>query len=397
MTLVLAILLSCPYWSAAQPSSPAGKSAKQSAPSSSLQSARPKLDTLIPVRGFCVDLPHPSGLDSFVRFIHEELAPRKVNTLFLLVDYHYRFKTHPELADTFALSNAEVKKIVQACAQHHIRIIPQINLLGHQSWENHIGKLLQVYPEFDETPWVKNPVNYVWPNDDNLYCRSYCPLHPKIHEVLFAVIDELCDAFEADAFHGGMDEVFYLGERQCPRCSGHDPAALFAGEVRTLHDHLSQKGRELWIWGDRLLDGKTTGIGKWEASLNNTYRAIDLIPTDVVICDWHYERPDKTSVYFAIKGFRVITCPWRNSSYALTQIDDLLRFRAESTLEMKPRFYGIVETTWSPTQYFLNGFYNINQRPPTQPAANTQPDRHRGQTAWKCFRDMYQKIDSLGD
>src|SRR5258706_8887746 len=71
--------------------------------------AQQKLDSVMPVRGFCIDLPRPAGLDSFVHFINEELAPRKVNTLFLLVDYHYQFRSHPELADSFALSNAEVK------------------------------------------------------------------------------------------------------------------------------------------------------------------------------------------------------------------------------------------------------------------------------------------------
>src|SRR3954451_3123063 len=83
--------------------------------------AQQKLYSLLPVRGFCIDAPRPAGLDSFVRFINEELAPRKVNTLFLLVDYHYQFRTHPELTDSFALSNADVKKIVKACAQHKIR------------------------------------------------------------------------------------------------------------------------------------------------------------------------------------------------------------------------------------------------------------------------------------
>src|SRR5579872_402320 len=121
------------------------------------------LDSILPVRGFCIGAPRPSGVDSLVRFIDEELAPRKVNTLFILVDYHYQFKSHPELTDSFALSNADVKKIVHACARHQIRVIPQINMLGHQGWEEHPGKLLQVYPQFDETPWVKNPVHYVWP------------------------------------------------------------------------------------------------------------------------------------------------------------------------------------------------------------------------------------------
>ena len=86
----------------------------------------------------------------------------------------------------------------------------------------------------------------------------------------------------------------------------------------------SQKGREMWIWGDRLLDGKTTGLGEWEASFNNTYRAIDMIPKDVVICDWHYDRADKTAIYFAMKGFRVMTCPWRQPSTAITQINDMI-------------------------------------------------------------------------
>lgn len=347
---------------------------------------RQPLDGILPVRGFCIDIPRPNGVDSFVHFIHDALAPRKVNTLFLLVDYRYQFKSHPELADTLALSLTDVKKIVRACAEEKIRIIPQINMLGHQSWDQHIGKLLQAYPEFDETPWVKNPVKYVWPNDDNLYCRSYCPLHPKVHEIIFAVIDELCDAFEATAFHAGMDEVFYIGEPKCPRCGGRDPATLFAGEVQAIHDHLVQKNRELWIWGDRLIDGKTTGIGEWEASYNNTFRAIDMIPKDVVICDWHYERPDQTAVYFAMKGFRVISCPWRISKNGLAQVDDMVRYRNESTPEMKDRFFGIVETTWTNTQGFLNGYYGIAQKNPA-----------RENTAWNCFKEVFQHIDSLGD
>jgi Glycosyl hydrolase family 20, catalytic domain len=368
-------------------------------PSHSQAQQKPKLDSLLPVRGFCIDLPRAAGLDSFIHFIHAELAPRKVNTLFLLVDYHYQFQTHPELTDSFALSSAEVKKIVKACAQDHIRIIPQINLLGHQGWEEHTGKLLQAYPQFDETPWVKNPVNYAWPNADNLYCRSYCPLYPGLHEVLFAVIDELCDAFESTAFHGGMDEVFYLAESKCPRCGGLDPAVLFAGEVRAVHDHLAQKGRELWIWGDRLLDGKTTGLGQWEASYNNTYRAIDWIPKDVVICDWHYDRADKTAPYFVLKGFRVVSCPWRKSGPGVTQVDDMVRFRESATREMKGRYLGIVETTWTSTHSFLGGFYETAGAAGSGAAGAGASLTHGdgAPTAWDCFRAVFQRMGMLGE
>ncbi|MGN6532575.1 MAG: hypothetical protein ACTHK0_12600 [Ginsengibacter sp.] len=151
-------------------------------------------DTL-PVRGFAIAAPRPTGVDSFVTFINKELAPRHVNTLILRVDYHYQFKSHPELIDSFALSKKEVKKIVKACKENGIQIIPQINLLGHQSWANRPDKLLTVYPQFDETPWVQMPIKYEWPNADNLYCKSYCPLYPGLHNIVFSLIDEICDSF----------------------------------------------------------------------------------------------------------------------------------------------------------------------------------------------------------
>src|ERR1700733_13420698 len=116
--------------------------------------AQVKTDSLFQVKGFSIAAPKPSGVDDFVKFINEELAPRKVNTLILRVDFNYEYKSHPELRDSAALSRHDVKKIVEACKKNGIDIIPQINLLGHQSWAAKTEKLLQVYPEFDETPWI---------------------------------------------------------------------------------------------------------------------------------------------------------------------------------------------------------------------------------------------------
>ncbi|OFX98588.1 MAG: glycoside hydrolase, partial [Bacteroidetes bacterium GWE2_41_25] len=272
-----------------------------------------------------------------------------------------------------------------------IRIIPQINLIGHQSWAGNLGNLLTHFPEFDETPHIEMPEKYVWPNDDFLYCKSYCPLHPDVHKVLFAVIDEICDVYEADAFHGGMDEIFYLGDDKCPRCKGIDKAELFAGEVRKVRDHLAQKNRELWIWGDRFIDGKTTGIGFWEGSYNYTWRAIDMVPKDVVICDWHYERPDQTPVYFAMKGFRVVTCPWRTPPAAVMQAEDMARWRKYATPEMKPKYYGMVLTTWMDNAGFIDGFYgNVSDR-----AKGAVHPRNAENTPWDTFKAMYKRIDEL--
>jgi hypothetical protein len=346
--------------------------------------AQQNLDSLLPVRGFCIGAPSPKEIDRFIKFISEELAPRKVNTLVLRVDYNYQYESHPELREDTALSKDDIKKLVNACKSNNIHLIPQINLLGHQSWESRLDKLLTVYPQFDETPNVKMPEKYEWPNADELYCKSYCPLHPDVHKVVFDLMDEICDAFETNAFHAGMDEVFYIGQDECPRCGGRDKAELFAGEVRLLRDHLAQKNRQLWIWGDRLLDGKTTGLGIWEASYNNTYRAIDMIPKDVTICDWHYKRADKTPVYFAMKGLNVITCPWQNPSAALIQTQDMVNFKNQSSEAMRPHFYGMMQTVWSDAGAFLDGFYG-----------KMKDEKGGDNTAWNCFRVMYDKISQL--
>jgi hypothetical protein len=131
---------------------------------------------------------------------------------------------------------------------------------------------------------------------------------------------------------------------------------LFAGEVTKIRNHLKEKNRELWIWGDRLIDGKTTGIGLWEGSYNNTHRAIDMIPKDVVICDWHYERPDPTAALFASKGLPVVTCPWRNPENAVEQEKLMRMFVAGATKETKPKYLGMVQTVWGSAEGFMKSY-----------------------------------------
>ena len=340
----------------------------------------------LPVRGLCIAAPSPRELTGFIELIADEFAPRKLNTLILRVDYNYQFKSRPELASSSGLSQTDVKQLVTVCRTNGVRLIPQINLLGHQSWHGSVGKLLQVYPEFDETPWVKNPEKHTWPNPDGLYCRSYCTLHPKVHEVVLPLVDEICDVFEADAFHAGMDEVFYIGEPKCPRCGGKDKAELFARELTRIRDHLGKKDRKLWIWGDRLLDGKTTGLGEWEGSINDTHRAVDLIPKDVFICDWHYDRPDPTAVYFAMKGFNVVSCPWNVSEVGVRQVQDMLAFRKQSTKEMRSRFQGVVQTVWSDAGSFMRELEKEGRNP---------GEKTSEKSAARCFIRVFKEMGAM--
>ncbi len=297
-----------------------------------------------PWYGLHMFAPSTGGLAKVKRAVSDHLAPMGVNVIVLEVNYQFPYTSHPELSEPGGLTRGQARELADLCRSKGILLIPQFNCLGHQSWSKRTFSLLTRYPELDETPRV--------PKDNTgIYCRSWCPLHPKINEVVLPMLDELIDAFGSSAFHVGMDEVFLIGSEQCPRCGGRDPAELFARAVGDLHAHLAGRRRQtVLMWGDRLIDGRTMVYGPWESSANRTAPAIDRIPKDIIICDWHYTLlKDYPSVrYFQEKGFRVWPAGWRTVKATEALIDCSLRQSTE-------RMIGHLFTTWTSSDQIAAG------------------------------------------
>jgi hypothetical protein len=303
----------------------------------------------LPVRGLHLMAPLPADFDTVLRLVREGLPKEGVNTLVLEINYRYAYTRHPEVIDKDALTREQLEALAEACRAGGIRLIPQINMLGHQSWDKKTFGLLAAHPELDETPGL-------YPDNAGIYCRSYCPRHPKVHEIVFDLIDELAEVTRADAVHVGMDEVFLLGEDACKRCKGRNKAELFADEVRALHDHLAKGGRQMWMWGDRFLDADVIGH-VWEGAKNGTAPAIALVPKDIVICDWHYENVVPSAAHFALLGFPVVSSPWRLPGVALGQLDAIRSARRNSPAPLGSRFLGMLHTTWSESGKFARGYF----------------------------------------
>ncbi len=326
---------------------------------------------VLPVRGLHVNVYGNEDVDLCEKFIREALPAEGANVLVAEINYGYPYASQPEVGSSDGLSKENLQRLLRACRESGVKLVPQINCLGHQSWHEHKGALLRAFPQFDETPWIAD-------DRRDFYCRSYCPLHPDLHKVLFAVMDELAGDCGATDFHVGMDEVFFIAEDQCPRCGGKDPAELFAGEVRTLHDHLAEAGRTMWMWGDRFIDGSSTGIGEWEASTNGTHPAVDLVPKDIIICDWHYNRAPETARYFVEKGFRVVACPWQREQVALEQLEMIRALRKEND-----RALGMLQTTWCGFGSFVRAYYGETQ------------NRSAAQAA-QCFKTLFAAMRGEG-
>ncbi|NLX54641.1 MAG: family 20 glycosylhydrolase [Planctomycetaceae bacterium] len=333
----------------------------------------------------------PDKLDVAKRLVSEGLAPRGFNVLVLEVDYGFQFTSHPEL-ETGGLTKEQARELATVCRDHGIRLIPLMNCLGHQSWGARPGPLLAKYPQFDETPAI--------PHDDpDIYCREWCPLHPDVNKIVFELIDELIDAFEADAFHVGMDEVFLIGDKNCPRCHDKDVADLFAKVVIDLHDHLvTAKGVEMLMWSDRLLDSKTTGYGRWEASNTGSHRAIERVPKDIIMCDWHYEMPQTyrnmgqeqpfpSVQFFQEQGFRVLPSPWRNPESAVA----FLRVAKQGATE---RMLGALFTGWSVNTEGLLAALESEPKPFKLSAKPDRDETTRGVAA--TIQAGLEELKSLG-
>jgi hypothetical protein len=293
-------------------------------------------------RGMHVMVNGRHDLPRIERLLTVYLPALRMNHLILEINYNYRYRSHPEVAEENGLTAEDCRRLSALARKSHVRLVPMLNCLGHQSWAEHTHKLLRAYPQFDETP--------DYPKDNKgIYCRSWCPSHPDINRVVFALFDELIDAFEADAFHVGMDEVFILGK--CPRCQGQSNADLFAKAVNDYHAHLVGKRRvQMMMWGDRLIDSAVMKYGEWEASANGTAPAIDKIAKDIIIADWHYEQPaDFPSIrFFQEKGFRVWPAGWRT-------VENVNLLTACALRNQTPKMMGYLATTWKSLQMIVGG------------------------------------------
>ena len=317
----------------------------------------------IPVKALFLAPPRPGGIDEFCHFVKDALPREGINTLILRFNYGYKFESHPELIDMYALSKEEVQQITQACLDAGVRLIPKINLLAHQSEQTQIGKLLIHYPEFDESPGFDPPSPWIEPSArGGFYSKCLCPQHPDLYKVIFPLIDELIDVCQADAFHVGLDEAWIVAHESCSRCFGADPAVVFANHIKALHMHLKKKNCEMWMWSDRLIDGYTTGLGAWQACMNETHRAINMIPKDIVICDWKYEDAPPTPEYFAIKGFNVVVCTCVKADVGIAQMDMLNMVRQNGKRQdyscvLSSRLRGFCGTAWEPAYRFIKTYY----------------------------------------
>jgi len=249
------------------------------------------------------------SINSLIDAVNTVIPELGINLLIVEVDYNFEYESYPQLRGEDPLNQNQIRKFLEACKKNDIQVIPQFQSLGHQSWSTKTNPLLINFPEFDETP--KIPLD-----NPDIYCRSWCPLNPDVYDVVFTLIDELIEVFDPTAFHVGMDEVRLLAHDQCNRCRGYDPAVLYAKAVRDMHAHITgRRNLKMLMWGDMLIDPEYITFVAGPL----THHAVDMIPKDIIICDWQYGLQSyyPSIAYFIDRGFQVLPSSWDNPDATL--------------------------------------------------------------------------------
>ncbi len=201
--------------------------------------------------------------------IIRQLAFYKKNIYQPYIEDMFAFDTDPNIGkDRGAVTKAEMAQMVAEAERNHIVLTPVFECLGHQD------RLLSL-PENRKYAEVQDPDRTPW---------SFSPVDSKALEFLKKLIDELAEATPSPFFHIGGDEAYDIGrgtsKKQVKKIGvGRVHAEFFS----RLHDHLKERhNRQIMLYSDMLLRHPD---------------ALDYLPKDVILLDWHYgSAPDFPSV-----------------------------------------------------------------------------------------------------
>lgn len=216
---------------------------------------------MLKTRGFMFDLARLTEQHDYYRSAIEFVAARGANVVVLHLTDHQgcamQFARHPSLATPYAFDRGQLRDLQRFCEGLGVAVIPEIECFGHA------GFALR-RPEYralgEELPKEEHP-------------RFFSPTKPETRRFLQELLDEVAETFDHPVVHVGCDEVAL---DQCPLYDGMDAAGkaeLFAGHVRALHAMLAARGKRLMMWGDMV---------------RHYPAAADLLPADIMVCDWDY-------------------------------------------------------------------------------------------------------------
>ena len=202
----------------------------------------------------------------------------------------------------------------------------------------------------DDTDWMGCP-----PMKDKWGQRCCCMANPKFYEHFRDSARWIQDVLKPKTWFLSMDEIRLAGT--CAACAKESLPSLLAdclirqrAAIRAVNP-----SAEICLWND-MVDVHHNAKDRFFAVNGSFAGALDLLPRDLIIVDWYWEKREQALPEFAARGFRTIAAGYYDDPPAKC------RERTKSWMESLNRTTGAIGTmytTWGRNYSMLEEFADI--------------------------------------
>lgn len=251
-------------------------------------------------RGAMLSFPqgHCAYRAAYLKNLIPQLSRWKINVLYLYLETYFEFPSMPHSAGPGAMKPSDAEEMDGLCKAYNIKLIPQLNVLGHSG--EFLG--LQKYSKLAECSPEKDA--------RTVFGGDLCACSPEVDKVVDCILEDIMNCFSSDIIHIGGDEVASLGV--CPVCAPEvekigSKQGLYLRYFNRIKEVLNRRGRKMGIWGDMLIH--------YYKDIPPIERKIVFEPLlkGTIIYEWSYDGSSPDEIGFFVKeGFETIVCSSTN-------------------------------------------------------------------------------------
>lgn len=228
-----------------------------------------------------------------LRMTMELLARLKVRYVAMEFGPQVVLEFDPSIAKGTRFTKSQAKALMDYSRSLGIEPIGYLNMLGH------------LERAYEKAPYTDH--GGIMIQNEEVY-----------EKFVFPIISEMLEVYgPIKWFHCGMDEAWELFSWLSSQ--GYDSAELLAKHIKKMNDFLEKKGIKMVIWHDMFFSPtleKEIGAPIGPANggpPQNTAKALELIPKDVILDYWFYDPLDSYPAldWLKGKGFEVWASPWQ--------------------------------------------------------------------------------------
>jgi len=254
-------------------------------------------------------------------------------------------------------SHDDIRELVKYAQQRNVMLVPEIEMPGHAS------AAIASYPDLS-CEGIK-PVIHTFFEGKSIHDEIFCAGKESTYEMIFGIIDELCELFPSPYIHIGGDEAPKTKWEKCPHCQKamkdnnlNNEEELQSYFVKRIGDYLRDKNKTLVGWDEIIDGGKLAGdevlmfwrgwkLSEVEKEVKSGFRVV-CTPTTHCYFDYTYDKINTRTIY----EYEPVRPGTSEKNYLGVQANFWSHIdRSEHNIDKQlfPRILGLAETAWSIT------------------------------------------------